>query len=191
MNNEENVRANDLDSLIGNNHLQMMKAALPYMNVTQQRFISTFVKFNELQRTINLFEEGEVAAMGICSAGDRQSPDSPLEMLNTIKPYADPSEQDLIDLFINFFQGFKLAGAYQEPVPTSTVPVQAQAQPDGQNRTDGQSKTDGQNKSQNTRRQSNPLGRMSFDQLKNFMPPEQQSRFETMQLMMSAMQQMN
>lgn len=185
MNNEENVRANDLDSLISNNHLQMMKAALPYMNVTQQRFISTFVKFNELQRTINLFEEGEVAAMGICSAGDKPSPDSPLEMLNTIKPYANQSEQDLIDLFINFFQGFKLAGAYQEPVPTSTVPVQAQQQSDGQN------KTDGQNKSQNTRRQNNPLGRMPFEQLKNFMPPEQQSRFETMQLMMSAMQQMN
>ncbi|WP_394526694.1 hypothetical protein [Lacrimispora sp. JR3] len=185
MNHEENVPANDLDSLINNNHLQMMKAALPYMNVTHQRFISTFIKFNELQRTINLFEEGEVAAMGICSAGDRQSPDSPLEMLNTIKPYANQSEQDLIDLIINFFQGFKLAGAYQETVPTSTIPVQAQQQSDGKN------KSDGQNKSQNPRRQNNPLGRLSFEQLKNFIPPEQQSRFETLQLMMSAMQQMN
>jgi hypothetical protein len=185
MNNEENIRANDLDSLIGNDHLQMMKVALPYMNVTQQRFISYFVKLNELQRTINLFEEGEVATMGICSAGEKNASDSPIEMLNTIKPYANQSEQDLIDLFMNFFQGFKLAGSYSDPVPSSTVPVQAQSQ------SQAQTHSEGQNKSQNTRRQNNPLGRMSLDQLKNFMPPEQQSRFETIQLMMSAMQQMN
>lgn len=188
MNNEQNMRANDLDSRIENNHLQMMKAALPFMNVPQQRFISYFVKFNELQRTINLFEDEEVATMGICSAGDRQSPDSPIEMLNAIKPFASQSEQDQIDLILNFFQGFRIAGAYQDFVPSSSVPVQAQAQ--SQTQTPNQS--DGQNKNQNTRRQNNnPLGRMSFDQLKNFIPPEQQSRFETMQLMMSAMQQMN
>ncbi|WP_077611129.1 hypothetical protein [Clostridium sp. Marseille-P2415] len=183
MNNEQNLHANDLDSLVGDNHLQMMKAALPYMSVSQQRFISFFVKFNELRRTINLFEEGEVAAMGICSAGEREKPESPIEMLNTIKPYANPSEQDFIDLIINFFQGFKLAGSYSESVPSSTVPVQAQTQT--------QAKPEGQNRPQNPHRQNNPFGRISLDQIKNFMPPEQQSRLETMQLMMSAMQQMN
>lgn len=187
MNNEETVRANDLDSLIGDNHLKMMKAALPYMNVSQQRFISFFVKFNELQRTVNLFEDGEVAAMGICSAGERESPTSPMDMLNAIKPFANPSEQDLIDLFMNFFQGFRLAGAYSDPVPSSTVPMQAQSQ----SNSNSQTQSDGQNRSNNTHRQNNPFGRMPFEQLKNFMPPEQQSRLETMQLMMSAMQQMN
>ena len=67
MNNEKNSQPVDLDSLIGDNHLQMMKAALPYMSVTEQRFISLFVKFNELRRTVQLFEDEEVAAMGICS----------------------------------------------------------------------------------------------------------------------------
>lgn len=188
MNNEQNVHANELDSRIGDNHLDMMKAALPYMNVPQQRMISTFVKFNELQRTINLFEDGEVAAMGICSAGEKERSNSPLEMLNTIKPYADPSEQDLIDLFINIFQGFNMANAYSEAVPSSTIPLQAQAQSQPRN----QAQPDGQNRSNNSHRQNNnPFGRMPIDQLKNFMPPEQQSRLETMQMMMSAMQQMN
>lgn len=186
MNNEENVRTNELDSLIGDNHLQMMKAALPYMNVAQQRFISYFVKVNELQRTINLFEDGEVATMGICSAGEKNQPDSPIDMLNTIKPFANQDEQDLIDLAINFFQGFRLAGSFPDPVPSSTIPVQAQAQ------AQTQSQTEGPGKPVNHQRQNNnPFGRMSFDQLKNFMPAEQQSKFETMQLMMSAMQQMN
>ncbi|MFT4105315.1 MAG: hypothetical protein QM657_06080 [Lacrimispora sp.] len=178
MNNEQNLQANDLDSLIGDNHLQMMKAALPYMSVPQQRSFSFFIKFNELRRTINLFEGGEVAAMGLSAPTEREQSDFPIDMLNTIKPFGSPSEQDLIDLMINFMQGFKLAGAFSDAVPGSTIPVQAQS--------------DGQNRSQNHQRQNNnPFGRLSLDQIKNFMPPEQQSRFETMQLMMSAMQQMS
>jgi len=179
MNNEQNLQANDLDALIGDNHLHMMKAALPYMNVPQQRFFSFFIKFNELRRTVNLFEDGEVAAMGLSAPTQREQPDFPIDMLNTIKPYANPSEQDLIDLMINFMQGFKLAGAFSDPMPGSTIPVQAQS--------DGQSRTQQNHQRQN----SNPFGRLSLEQIKNFMPPEQQSRFETMQLMMSAMQQMS
>lgn len=175
--NPENNSQPDLDSLIGDNHLQMMKAALPYMNVTEQRFISLFVKFNELRRTIRLFEDEEVAAMGICSAGEGERKSaSPLDMLGAIKPFGTPMEQDLIDLVMNFFLGFRLANAAAETVPGSTVqdpgPEEQAA------------------KQAPPHHAGNPLGRMSFDQIKNFMPPEQQSRLETMQLMMSAMQQM-
>lgn len=123
MNNEKNSQPVDLDSLIGDNHLQMMKAALPYMSVTEQRFISLFVKFNELRRTVQLFEDEEVAAMGICSTGEStEKPASPIDMLGAIKPFGTPTEQDLIDLIMNFFQGFKLASAVSDAVPGSMVP---------------------------------------------------------------------
>ncbi|EXG86292.1 hypothetical protein [Lacrimispora sp.] len=190
MNNEQNIRANDLDSLIGDNHLQMMKAALPYMSVSQQRFMSYFVKINELRRTINLFEEGEVAAMGLNSSRERERNNNPLDMLNTIKSFANPAEQDLIDLIINFSQGLRLANSSPDPspIPSSTIPVQAQSQSQfqSQSQTEGSSRPTG-----NHRQNNNPFGRMPLDQLKNFMPPDQQAKFETMQLMMSAMQQMN
>jgi hypothetical protein len=191
MNNEQDIRANDLDSLIGDNHLQMMKAALPYMDVSQQRFMSYFVKVNELRRTINLFEEGEVAAMGLSSPRERDRSNNSLEMLNTIKAFANPSEQDLIDLIINFSQGLRMANSYPDPspVPSSTIPVQAQSQSEAPpNKPTGNQRQQNNNNNNNN---NNPFGRMPLDQLKNFMPPDQQSRFETMQLMMSAMQQMN
>lgn len=201
MSNEQNIHASDLDSLVNDNHIQMMKAALPYMSVSQQRFISYFVKINELRRTIDLFEDEEVATMGICSAGERDRNDTPVEMLNTIKPFANPSEQDLIDLMINFFQGFRLAGAYSDLAPNSavpsstipsfTAPFQAQSQSQAQAQSQSQTQTEGQSRSQNSHRSSNPFGRMAFDQIKNFIPPDQQARFETMQMMMSAFQQMN
>jgi hypothetical protein len=183
MNNEQGIRANDLDSLIGDHHLQMMKAALPYMDVSQQRFISYFVKVNELRRTINLFEEGEVAAMGLSSPKEKDRINNSIDMLNTIKAFANPLEQDLIDLIINFSQGLRMASSYPDPspVPSSTIPLQAQSQ----------SETPLNKPAGNQQQNHNPFGRMPLDQLKNFMPPDQQSRFETMQLMMSAMQQMN
>lgn len=52
---EQPLKLTDLDYLTGDHHLQMMKAALPYMNVPQQRIFSTVIKIRELQRTINLF----------------------------------------------------------------------------------------------------------------------------------------
>lgn len=179
MDNANTHPSGDLDSLIGDNHLHMMKAALPYMNVPEQRFISLFVKFNELRRTAELFETEEVAAMGICSAGENAKRQfSPLDMLSTIKPYANTEEQDFIDLIVNIFQGFRLAGAAAEPVPGSTVRDQDPIQEKARKQASGHKGT-------------NPLGRMPLDQLKNFIPPEQQSRLETMQMMMSAMQMMN
>ena len=67
MNPSDEYKLTDLDYLVGDHHLQMIKAALPYLNVTEQRAVSLFVKFQELRRTFELFENEEVAAMGICS----------------------------------------------------------------------------------------------------------------------------
>lgn len=111
MNEQPDLKLTDLDYLIGNHHLQMIKAALPYMNVSEQRQISMFVKMNELNRTIELFKDSEVATMGICSLGKQDS--TPMDMLNAIKPYGNTEEQDFIDLISNFMQGSKLHSNYQ------------------------------------------------------------------------------
>lgn len=119
--------------------------------------------------------------MGICSTGEStEKPASPIDMLGAIKPFGTPTEQDLIDLIMNFFQGFKLASAVSDAVPGSMVP-----DPDPTENTARQAQTPPPHRS------GGPFGRMSFDQIKNFIPQEQQSRLETMQLMMSAMQQMS
>ena len=73
---EENsdYKLTDLDYLIGDHHLQMIKAALPFFDVPQQRAVSVFVKFQELKKTFELFETEEVASMGICSSGTASVP---------------------------------------------------------------------------------------------------------------------
>ena len=66
---KDEFKLTDLDYLIGDHHLQMIKAALPYMQISQQRFLSLLVKGNELIRTAELFREGGEGEMGICSVG--------------------------------------------------------------------------------------------------------------------------
>lgn len=170
MNEEQDLKLTDLDYLIGDHHLQMIKAALPFMNVPEQKMTSVFVKFHELTRTVRLFEEEEVATMGICSMDKK--PSSPLDMLNAIKPYGNTYEQDLIDVIANFMQGFHLSNAYQSMSAQEGAPNPEQ--PNGSNSQNGP---------------GSAFSRLPLDQLKAIMPPEQQAKLENMQMLMQMFQQ--
>lgn len=146
---KEKQKMTELDSLTSAPHMQMIKAALPYIHIPEQRFFSLFVKCSELERTIRLFEQGEGEQMGICALHE-SDPASPIDMLNAMKPYGTPEEQELIDLFINFMQGSRLSREYQDSTPPTT-PSPA----------------------------PNPM-----EYIRDLLPPEQQTRFETMQMLL-------
>lgn len=99
MNEEQNtIRLTELDYRIADPNIQMMKAAVPFMHPAQQRLLSMIIKLQEFNRTMALFRGGDMTAMGIAPPKNA----SPLEMLQAIKPYAGPREQEMIDLFENF-----------------------------------------------------------------------------------------
>lgn len=124
MNNESILKFTDFDSITGDHHLQMMKAALPYMEVSLQKALSIMIKFQEFRKTVSLFEEEETAAVGICSL-DESQPRSPVDMLRAVQPYGNPQEQDFIDLICGFLQGIRTENQYQTVHP----PVQDNARP--------------------------------------------------------------
>ena len=140
--NPRDLKLTDLDYATADHHLQMLKAALPYMEVPQQRTLSIFVRLRELFRTMDFFKEHDVGMMSICSLDHQQT--SVIDMLNAVKPYGNTKEQELIELI-------------------SGVLANRQGK---QNR-----------------------NHFSLEQIISIMPPEQQSRFETIQLMMQAMNQ--
>lgn len=100
---KQDLKFTDLDYLIADHHLQMIKAALPYVTVSQQKFFSLLVKSSELMRTAQLFQDDGQGEMGICSI--EQEHQSPIEMMNAMKPYGTPQEQDMMDVIINIMQG--------------------------------------------------------------------------------------
>ena len=125
----------DLDYMTGDSRLQMMKAALPYMGLRQQRMISMFIRIQEMNKTMQLFSQGELSAM---SAGSG-APHPPMaDMLEAIRPSGNTYEQEIITLILGMIKGV-------------ATPMK---------------------------------------QLKKFMSPEQQSRMDTMQFMVQAMQNM-
>lgn len=141
--NEKELKLTDLDYAIASHHLQMLKAALPYMEIGQQRTMSMFIKFNELKRTIDFFNENNEGMMSVCSLDENHT--SPSDMLEAIKPYANQKEQEFIDIISRFLSGRT-------------------------NREPGRS----------------PI---SPEQIFSLLPQEQQSRLETIQLMMQTFSQ--
>lgn len=175
MNEEQDLKLTDLDYLVGNHHLQMMKAALPYMKVPEQKTLSVFVKFNELQRTISLFHDEEVSTLGICSMESKRSP---LDMLRAIKPFGNSSEQDMIDLISNFMQGNRGHNIFQDLMGGG---ASTDSNPSANSKQEHADSTDG----------FGSFGKKnSLEQLKGFLSPEKQSQLETMQILMQTMQQM-
>lgn len=97
---QNGYRPTDFDYLLADPQLQMVKAALPYMQLPQQRILSMMIKMRELNRTRELFRDGELSAMGLGSAGAKKAA-SPMEIIQTIKQYAGPREREMIDMLEN------------------------------------------------------------------------------------------
>lgn len=238
MKNETDLKMTDLDYLTAAPHLQMIKAALPYIHVPEQRFFSLMVKISELERTVRLFQEREDGMVGICSLEEDAS--SPLDMLNAMKPYGTPQEQEFIDLIANFLQGSRLYQSYRESAPETipregknaarmetqknreyrnrphglqpSAPVKeeataepsaagvrppgtAGAQASGLSKEAPDTETAGLKAADTGTAGPKTAGaarwegsRLPIEQLKNMLPPEQQSRLETAQLLMQTMQ---
>lgn len=142
--NEKELKLTDLDYAVGSHHLQMMKAALPYMDISWQRTMSMFIKWNELMRTMEFFKENEEGMMSVCSLDEKHT--TPADMLNAVKPFANQKEQEMIDLMAKIMQGSFGRGAGN--------------------------------------------GNFPIEQLISLLPPEQQSRMETIQLMMQTLGQL-
>lgn len=193
MTDEFTMKLTDFDHLIGDHHLQMMKAALPYMKVSQQRLCSILVKFRELQRTIDLFDDDQVAAMGIC-APEEHSKNTPLDMMKAIKPYGNTQEQSLIDMICNVIQGRRVSSQLQEIMAAQSAQdpgtVLSETSADASSGTDFQA-ADGlsQTVSDSSAQQNGAGFRQTLEQLKGFLPPDQQNRLEQASMLMQALHQ--
>ena len=139
---EKELKLTDLDYAIADHQLQMLKAALPYMKITDQRSLSFFIKWRELVKTMAFFSKHDDGMMSICSLDSDHT--SPADMFAAIKPYANTKEQDVIDFLSNIIQLY-------------------------------QSKENKPN--------------FSLEQLISILPPEQQSRYETLQMVMQVINQ--
>jgi len=153
MNDNDILQLTELDNLVSKNQLQMIKAAIPYISVNEQRLFSVFVKAKELMNTVSLCEESADNSIGICSLETEET--SPVDMMNAMKKYASEPERDFIDLVTNFLEASNLYQSYVKDTETPPHPFTPKLS--------------------------------IMDLLMNMLNPEQQSMFETYQMLMQTM----
>ena len=73
------------DKHVQTKKIQMLKAAIPYINISSQKALSIYVKAIELVNTMNFFKSEE-NQMKICSVDDDNKL---INMLTDIKPFCD------------------------------------------------------------------------------------------------------
>ena len=87
------------DDLITSPKLQIMKLLIPYAPASGRQMLAACVKVMELRETIRIFSGGR----GVIRAqmlGDEEHP-SPIDILNSFRPYLKPREAAALDMVIN------------------------------------------------------------------------------------------
>lgn len=102
------------DSLISDDSLQMIKAAIPYIPTKGQGFISTYVKFMELNNTIRIFQRNSKDSLGICSLPEDKK--NIFEMLNAMKQHSRGQQKEMFESIINIMNAFQMYQTFQEEI---------------------------------------------------------------------------
>lgn len=87
------------DELISSPQLQIMKLMIPYAPARGRRTLAACVKFMELRETLRIFDSG-YGGIRAQMFGEEE-PLTPLDMLNSFRPYLGPRETAALDMIIN------------------------------------------------------------------------------------------
>ncbi|MBQ4530139.1 MAG: hypothetical protein IJA36_05955 [Lachnospiraceae bacterium] len=142
---------NDFDNMITTHNMKLIKTALPYIDISEQRFLSIYLKFSEFVNTIHLFSEKPSALSACKSAGPQEG--NVLELVNALKTVCDDTERETLDMMLNFMQAMQLYKTYSEFYKAS-----GEFQPNPED---------------------TAFNFKNMDVLKTFLSPEQQTMFET------------
>lgn len=86
------------DTLTQSKEIQMLKTAVPYMKQAQKQPFAIFIKYMELQRAMQVFAPG-TATLAACELPAEEN--NTVNMLNEMRKFANPREQEMIDNFTN------------------------------------------------------------------------------------------
>ncbi len=143
---------NDLENKITTHNMKLIKTALPYIQVSEQRFLSIYLKFSEFVNTIQFFSKNN-ASLTACEQ-DTDSRGNLLEMVTALKNVCDDAERETLDMMLNFLQAMQIYKTYSEFYKTSS-------------------------EFQQENQDSDTTPFQNMDILKTFLSPEQQTMFET------------
>lgn len=100
-----------LDQIANQNHLQLIKAAIPYIASENQKTLSVLVKMAELYNVMNFYKHGDFS-VNACSAQTEQ-PDM-LDILTDIRNHCEEDEQAFLDQWIQIISAMELYSVFAQ-----------------------------------------------------------------------------
>ena len=95
---QEDVVQTTFDQLVSDENLQMLKAMIPYLSFSGQRFLAAYAKTRELKNTIQMFSRPQ-SDVQMCSSKATDS----MGLLNDIRKFSYGQSRKQLDQAVNIF----------------------------------------------------------------------------------------
>ncbi|QUI22863.1 hypothetical protein HZI73_11430 [Vallitalea pronyensis] len=107
----------ELDHLVSNQQMNMIKASLPYLDVNKQKNLAIIIKYLELKKTMTLYGQNNLHAI----SDIQKSNTSKRDMLYALRAYCPDKLKQQLDIILNM-QG--MLAALKNPAPMYQEPHQ-------------------------------------------------------------------
>lgn len=118
--------------------MEMLRAALPYIPVSMQKFLSIYIGLEELFNAIRIIREGPVLYMDSLNYQPQKLGNTE-ELVKVLRGFCSPKENELIDMFFNMSNMMNMYDQYKDMFsmfmpehndsPTGTSPAAPQINP--------------------------------------------------------------
>ena len=104
MNDREQDKVIAFDTLFTNHHIQMMKILMPYFDRPMQKNLAVYIKYMELQYTLNFFKQYPNASPAPLP---REASFDIMKLCSDMMPYCSPQEKARMENMRNMYQTFE------------------------------------------------------------------------------------
>ena len=115
-----------LDQIANQNHLQLIKAMLPYIPTQKQKSFSVIIKLMEMQNIIHFYNQHQ-NFLHCCSTSEQ--PSGILDLLTELRNYCTDTEQALFDQWIQLFSTMELYSMFLQTPEDLSAFMQQNASP--------------------------------------------------------------
>lgn len=105
MDSNERSKVIAFDTLFCTNHIQMLKIILPYMDNQTQKSMAVYIKFLELNYTIEFLKKHPFS---LCGCMEKESPPDLFKMCSELLPYCTENEKKQLEQIRSVFQGMEM-----------------------------------------------------------------------------------
>lgn len=100
------------NSLFNHHNIELLTAALPYMNPSVRQSVQVVAKAEELHHTMHSPESAELSAQEVKGTPDMEG------MLHQLKGFCNKREQDFVDTILNYMMAQRLFHSYRSFMST-------------------------------------------------------------------------